>query len=275
MKMEQHRPEIKMPAIMGATGEELTMSSREIAELVEKRHDNVKRTVELLVDQCVIARPQIEDVQEVGGNNRTYTTSVYRLDERSSYIVVAQLSPEFTARLVDEWKALKEQASVGFVLPQSYEQALEGLLAKVRENSALMIDNREKDAAISAMQPKVTEYEAYLSEEGVCKVMDFCNKHGVKKNHPGYVLREKGMLHQKKVLATQIGLKSGILKNVLEKTGFEYIDSKGQSVEAQQAMIVRQREVSLLKMIVDAYGQTAFRNRVAFDRAKNLIGGAK
>ncbi len=42
-------------------------------------------------------------------------------------------------------------------------------------------------------------------------------------------------MHHKKVLATQIGLKSGILKNVLEKDGFEYIDSKGQSVEAQQA----------------------------------------
>jgi hypothetical protein len=39
-------------------------------------------------------------------------------------------------------------------------------------------------------------------------------------------------------------------------------------------MIVRQREVSLLKMIVDAYGMTAFRNPVAFERAKNLIGGA-
>lgn len=274
MKMEQNRPEIKMPAIMGA-GETLTMSSREIAGLVESRHDKVKQSIERLVERGTIVQPPMGDEQDADAMGRQRTTSVYRLDERSSYIVVAQLSPEFTARLVDEWKALKERAGDAFALPQSYEQALEGLLAKVRENSALMVENRAKDAAITSMQPKVDAYEAYLSEEGVCRIMDFCNKHGVKKNHPGYVLRDRNLMHVKKVLATQIGLKSGILKNVLEKTGFEYIDSKGQSVEAQQAMIVRQREVSLLKMIIDAYGATAFRNSVAFDRAKGLIGGAK
>lgn len=68
------------------------MSSREIAELVEKRHDNVKRTIETLVEAGVIACPQIEDVQEIGGNNRTYTTQQYRVGKRDSYVIVAQLS---------------------------------------------------------------------------------------------------------------------------------------------------------------------------------------
>ncbi|UVD41564.1 hypothetical protein PQZ63_gp67 [Klebsiella phage pKp383] len=43
---------------------ELTMSSLEIATLVEKRHDNVKRTIETLADNGVIVRPQIEDEQK-------------------------------------------------------------------------------------------------------------------------------------------------------------------------------------------------------------------
>lgn len=38
-----------------------TMTSREIAELVDKRHDNVKRTVETLAARGAIAQPQIED----------------------------------------------------------------------------------------------------------------------------------------------------------------------------------------------------------------------
>lgn len=41
--------------------EPVTMSSRETAELVEKRHDNVKRTIETLVERGVIASPQIEE----------------------------------------------------------------------------------------------------------------------------------------------------------------------------------------------------------------------
>jgi len=88
-----------------------TMSSREIAELVEKRHDNVKRTIETLVERGVIARPQIEDVRETGGNRREYVTQEYRVGKRDSFVIVAQLSPEFTARLVDRWQELEEKVS--------------------------------------------------------------------------------------------------------------------------------------------------------------------
>ena len=89
-----------------------SMTSREIAEMVGKRHDNVKRTIETLAASGVIARPQIEDVQEVGGNSRIYTTEVYRFTgeqgKRDSIVVVAQLSPEFTAALVDRWRDLEQ-----------------------------------------------------------------------------------------------------------------------------------------------------------------------
>lgn len=274
MKMDQNRPEINLPAL-GGSGAPLTMSSREIAELVESRHDKVKQSIERLAARGVIVQPPMGDEQDVDSIGRARTTSVYHLEKRDSFVVVAQLSPEFTARLVDRWQQLEgEKRSGGFALPQSYEQALEGLLAKVRENSVLMVENLQKDAVIGEMQPKADAYDVYLSEEAVVPVMCFCNKHGVKKNHPGYVLRDKGLLHQKKMIATQTGLQSGIVKNVIARDNFEYIDSKGQSVEAQAAMIVKQRETSLLKMLIDAYGLTAFRNRVAFDRAKNLIGGA-
>lgn len=272
MNIQPQQPKSNLPFI-GAANEPLTMSSREIAELVESRHDKVKQSIERLAEKGVVTFTPVGE-KPSGGRPGT----VYLVNKRDSFVVVAQLSPEFTARLVDRWQQLEEEkANGGFQLPNftNPAEAARAWADQVEQNKALMIESHQKDAAISAMQPKADEYEAYLSEEGVCRIMDFCNKHGVKKNHPGYVLREEGMLHQKKVLATQIGLKSGILKNVMEKTGFEYIDSKGQSVEAQQAMIVRQREVSLLKMIVDAYGLTAFRNPVAFSRAKNLIRGRK
>ena len=38
-----------------------SMTSLEIAELVEKRHDNVKRTIEMLIVRGVITSPQIEE----------------------------------------------------------------------------------------------------------------------------------------------------------------------------------------------------------------------
>jgi hypothetical protein len=84
----------------------LQMTSLEIAELVEKRHDNVKRTIEALAEREVIELPQIEEIPTA-----TKPTTVYIFSgekgKRDSIVVVAQLSPEFTARLVDRWQALE------------------------------------------------------------------------------------------------------------------------------------------------------------------------
>ena len=42
-----------------ATDSNMTMTSREMADLTEKRHDSVKRTIETLLGQGVIRSPQI------------------------------------------------------------------------------------------------------------------------------------------------------------------------------------------------------------------------
>lgn len=82
----------------------LTMTSREIADLTGKRHDNVKRTVSDLSNSGVISHPQIEDGDKSANG---VIETLYLLDKRSSYIVVAQLSPIFTARLIDRWQELE------------------------------------------------------------------------------------------------------------------------------------------------------------------------
>lgn len=273
MNMNQNEPQFNLP-IAAASSAPLTMSSREIAEVVDSRHDDVKRSIVRLVQRGVIVQPPMADEQDIDALGRQRTTSVYRVSKRDSYVVVAQLSPEFTARLVDRWQELEDRAAKpalpDFSDPVVAARAWADALERKQAAETRMI---EAQRLVADLTPKAEAYEAYLSEEGVCRISDFCNKHGVKVNRPGYILRAKGYMHQKKALATQSGLKTGILKNVLEKNGFEYIDAKGQSVESQLIMIVRQREIDLLKMIVDAYGETAFRNPAAFLRAKNSLTG--
>lgn len=86
-------------------GNAIKMTSIEIAELVGKRHDNVKRTIETLAKNGVIRLPQIEVSKRINnlGFNVQYEHYVFEGEQgkRDSIVVVAQLSPEFTARLVD------------------------------------------------------------------------------------------------------------------------------------------------------------------------------
>ncbi|CAE6739850.1 hypothetical protein R75465_02218 [Paraburkholderia aspalathi] len=97
------------------------MTSLEIAEVLcmSDRHDDVKRSIERLMDRGTIACPPTADVQERGGNNRTYSTKVYVFSgaqgKRDSIVVVARLSPEHTAALVDRWQFLEEKAAAGEV----------------------------------------------------------------------------------------------------------------------------------------------------------------
>ncbi|CAM3183437.1 Phage regulatory protein, Rha-like protein [Escherichia coli W] len=95
-------------------GNAIKMTSIEIAELVGKRHDNVKRTIETLAKNGVIRLPQIEVSERINnlGFSVQYEHYVFEGEQgkRDSIVVVAQLSPEFTARLVDRWRELEETA---------------------------------------------------------------------------------------------------------------------------------------------------------------------
>ena len=141
-----------------AVGQALTMSSREIAELVDSRHDSVKRTIERLVVQGVIESPPLVDFKNI--NNVAGQEYVFSGEQgkRSSIIVVAQLSPEFTARLVDRWQEL--EAGQAPKVPQTYAQALleAGRLAQLAEEQAQQL-------ALAA--PKVEFVDKYVQATGL------------------------------------------------------------------------------------------------------------
>jgi phage regulator Rha-like protein len=84
-----------------------TMSSREIADLVESRHDSVKRTIERLQEKGVVSFSPSVETSHAGAGARP--VEVYLVNKRDSFVVVAQLSPEFTAALVDRWQELEGQ----------------------------------------------------------------------------------------------------------------------------------------------------------------------
>lgn len=107
-----------MNAIM-STDATLTMTSRQIAELIEKQHANIKISAERLAEKGVIGTLA---AQEFTHNGNVYTE--YLLNKRDCLILVAQNCPEFTARIVDRWQELEQQAAQGFAIPRTMSEAL-------------------------------------------------------------------------------------------------------------------------------------------------------
>lgn len=112
------------------TQDGLTMSSREIADLTKKEHKNVTRTIEALISDSILTA-QIEPLSyEHRGNWYRF----YELNKRDSLVVVARLSPEFTAAIIDRWQELESHQAPKLPespkLPATYLEALEHLVAK-------------------------------------------------------------------------------------------------------------------------------------------------
>lgn len=123
-------------------GDAVTMSSREIAELVESRHDSVKRTIERLAERKVISSPPMVEYLDGLGRPATEYRFSGEKGKRDSLVVVAQLSPEFTGALVDRWQHLEQQAQAP-ALPGDYISALEHLLESKRSEQ-LAIEQRDQ-----------------------------------------------------------------------------------------------------------------------------------
>ncbi len=148
------------------TVQTLTMSHIEIADLVSSRPDSVKRTIETLADKGVITFTQTVEKSR-GGRPGT----VYHVNKRNSYIVVAQLCPEFTARLVDRWQEL-EEISKPTALPADYIEALEELLITKKSEATLMLVNKEQQAEIHDLK---NLFKEAMTTTQFCKMLNGVN----------------------------------------------------------------------------------------------------
>ena len=87
-----------------------SMNSQQIAELVQSRHDSVKRTIERLVEQEVIELPPTVEIKTVTKPVQVYVFSGEQ-GKLDSITVVAQLCPHFTAQIVKRWQELETNNS--------------------------------------------------------------------------------------------------------------------------------------------------------------------
>lgn len=147
------RPFAAMPGI----------NSAEIARMVGKRHDNVRRTIATLIQNGLISSPQIEVFEEINNLQLPVAREVFVFSgekgKRDSIIVVAQLSPEFTARLVDRWQELENAAPKPVKIPQSFAEALR-LAAELEE------EKERLQLQLTEAAPKVEFVDRYVTASG-------------------------------------------------------------------------------------------------------------
>jgi len=164
-----------------------TMNSKDIAELVESRHDDVKRSIDRLAEKGVISKPPVADgIKAANG----VTEKVYLIGKRDSYVIVAQLSPEFTARLVDRWQELEAGTAPQFRVPTTLSAAL-----RLAAEQAEVIEQQAAQLEIAA--PAVAFVESYVeSSTGAKGFREVCKLLRIKENTFREFLRDKQIMYK-------------------------------------------------------------------------------
>lgn len=215
-----------------------TMTSREIADLVESRHDKVKQSIERLAARHAIGLPPVGEYLD----NLGRPAHEYLLCKRDSYVVVAQLSPEFTARLVDRWQELEAAQPKALDLndPQALRAALLGYTEKV-----LQLETK-----VAADAPKVAFAEVIRAMDGVCHIGEFCKTMRIGRNR-----MFKRMKEDKILMASRMPYQKYIDKgyfSVIEQT--PYTNSKGETHTTFTTMVTGAGQVFLARRYADMIG---------------------
>jgi len=147
------------------------MSSREMADLCAKPHDNVLKLVRSLIEKGIVKNTTPHQyMHEQNGQQYTHFLS----DQRDSLVIVARLSPEFTAAVVDRWQELEAQASAP-VIPVTLSEAL-----RLAADQAELIEHQQSRLAL--VEPKAAALDVIDSAIGSLNVRDTAKTLGIPQN---------------------------------------------------------------------------------------------
>ena len=161
---------VRPPMVVGRA----EMNSLDISALVEARHDKVKQSIERAANRGAIQLPPMGEVYNNQSLSPNKNTKCYVFSgeqgKRDSIIVVAQLSPEFTAALVDRWMEL--EAQLQFQAPTTLHEALFLAAENAKQNYLLQQQVSVQAQQLTAQAERIDALEG-LFAEGMTP-SDFC-----------------------------------------------------------------------------------------------------
>ncbi|UNE54367.1 Rha family transcriptional regulator [Bartonella machadoae] len=137
-----------------------TMSSREIAELCNKRHDHVMRDIKQMLEE--INAPKFGVVDFIGSyvDAKGESRPCYHLPKRECLILVSGYSTALRAKIIDRWQELEKQITTSQI-DYSSPQAMIGFL------NHLQSQIEQKDHVIAKLEPKAKALDGLKRSDGL------------------------------------------------------------------------------------------------------------
>lgn len=140
---------------------QLTMSSREIADLTGKEHFHVKRDIEVMLSQLNLD-PSNFGYIFLDSMNREQKG--YALDKDLTTCLVSGYNVQLRMAIIKRWTELEQATQIK--LPSTYKEALLALVVAEEEKEQLALQVVEQQQVIAHQQPTVDAYELLAGKNG-------------------------------------------------------------------------------------------------------------
>lgn len=168
MNMDQTHGQINLPVAAILSSAPLTMSSREIADLCEKRHDHVMRDIKKMLADLG------EDAPKFGGmysDSYGREAPCFNLPKDLTLTLVAGYNVVLRKRIIDRWLELEGQGTPAMLTgPQLMAAAL------IEANATMQAQAKQ----IEAMSEDVAAHERLTKADGSLNVTEAAKNLGIR-----------------------------------------------------------------------------------------------
>jgi len=173
------------------------------------------------------------------GRNRT--TSMYRLEKRDTLVVVAQLSPEFTARVVDRWQELETQLQKPAMLsgPQLMAAALIEADATMKAQAQQIEDMRED----------VEAHERLTKADGSLNITDAAKNLSMRPKDLFQWLSQNGWIYKRPNGGTWLGYQAKCNQGLMEHKTTTVLRADGSEKITEQVRVTPKGLSKLARII--------------------------
>ncbi len=229
--MREHDSRIVPTLAIAGVNAELTMSSREIAELTGGSHDNVLKTIRALVGRGVVSGNETPYIHQQNGQ----TYKEFRLDYRNTMVVVSGYSPELRARIIDRWMEL-EQAARPAALDYSDPRVVLGVIGHLQET-------------VAEQQERLKKLDRLESAQGSMCITDAAKTLKVKRDFLISFMSSRRWIYKRPGSKAWLAYDNIRHAGLMEHDDHMYLDGEGRERVATRALVTAKGLVKLAALL--------------------------
>ncbi|MEK4921991.1 phage antirepressor KilAC domain-containing protein [Cytobacillus sp. FSL R5-0569] len=181
---------------------QLLVGSREVAEMVGKRHADLLRSVENYIEILTNAKLRSLDffIKSTYEDQKGEKRICYLLTRKGCDMVANKMTGEkgvlFTATYVTQFEKMEQQLKQPFNLPSTYKEALLMLIEKEEEREQLHTENLMLGQRVAEYEPKITYLDQILSSTDSVTITQIAADYGMSAQKFNKILHESGIQYK-------------------------------------------------------------------------------